>query len=113
MQHEPCRFVRHADHAVYLMRAHAFLAGAHQEGRHQPFVERDMRALKQRTDCNRKLLAACVALIPAGTGADGRSFAEGAAMTADRAIGPKLSFKPFAGLGFVLKGFVVEFVWLW
>src|SRR5215210_4743844 len=92
------------------MRAHALLAGAHQECRHQPFVERDMRAFKEGADRDGKLFAARVALIPAGTGAEGRSFAEGAAMTADRAGWPKLGFKPLARLGLVLKGLVVEFV---
>ena len=32
----------------------------------QPFVEGDMRAFKQRADCDRELTAACVALKPAG-----------------------------------------------
>ena len=74
VHHEPCRFIRDAKHAMQLTGAHAFFAGADEEGGHQPLVEWDMRALEQGSDCNGELLAACVALIPAGAGADACRF---------------------------------------
>ena len=72
------------------MSAHSFLAGADEKCRHQPLIERDVVAFEERPDRNRELLAAGVALIPAETRADRRSFADDAAMTADRAIRPEL-----------------------
>ena len=112
VHHEPGRFVRNADHAVHLMRAHPLLAGAQQERRHQPLVKRDMRALKEGADRDRELLAARIALIPAGPRADRRRFAYGAAMAANRIAVPQLSLKPLARLGFVVERSVGELICL-
>ena len=38
VHHEPRRFVADADHAVQLVRAHPFLAGAEQESGQKPFI---------------------------------------------------------------------------
>ena len=47
-RYEPRRLVGHVDHAVQLVRGDAFLAGAHQEGCHQPLVQRNVRPLADR-----------------------------------------------------------------
>src|SRR5260221_13257534 len=95
---------------VHLMRADAFLGRAKQECGHQPLAERDMRALEQRSDRDRELLAAGIALIPAGARLKRRRFAERAAMAADLAIGPEVAFEPSAGGDVVTENAVVQLV---
>lgn len=60
--HEPNRLVADARHAVNLVGAHAFFAGAHQVGDKQPAMQGNMRILKHRSNRRAELLTASVAL---------------------------------------------------
>jgi hypothetical protein len=58
VRQEPSRLVRYPERAMQLVRGDAFLAGAHQADRQQPFVQRDMRALENHADAHRELVLA-------------------------------------------------------
>lgn len=96
MAHEPRGFVRQADHAVKLMRAHSLFAGAHQMRRQKPFRHRDMRAFVNRADRSRELLPAVFAVIPArphGLAAQRRYAVKGAAERAIATLRPADRFE--------------------
>ncbi len=68
VRHEPGSLVGHAEHAVHLVCAHAFLAGGHEVRGKKPFVKRDMRALEQSSDRDRELFTASTTMQqPGGT----------------------------------------------
>lgn len=62
VNHEPCRFIRHSQHPMNLVGAHAFLAGAEQVDRHQPDVQWDVAVFKDSALRDRELLPAALAL---------------------------------------------------
>jgi len=68
VHHEPGRLVGDARHTVHLVGADALLGGTEKESSHQPFVRRNVAALKHGADHDGELLAASVALVAAGTG---------------------------------------------
>ncbi len=88
-----------------LMRADALFAGRHQVDRLKHLVQRNVRALKNRADLDRKLLAA----IATFTEAKARFAkivmlaAHRAAMRANRTLGPKHAFQMLEGFGFIVK----------
>jgi hypothetical protein len=72
VRHEPGRAVgAETEHPPQLVRRDAFLAGAEQMRRQQPFMERDMRALVSGADRRGKGFLAALALVDAGS----RAFA--------------------------------------
>jgi hypothetical protein len=96
VRHEPSGFVRHAKHAVHLMRAKALLRRVHEVGRIDPRMQRDFGTLEYAADRHCERLAAFVALVQAG--AVGLALHELdalgigiAAMRAGRAVRPALS----------------------
>src|SRR3546814_10803656 len=88
------------------MRTHALLGRAKQVRCHQPLVPIHMGALVQGADADGKLLAAVLAVIPALThralGGQSLDRIHLADEGAERAIGPALRFKVFAGLVLVV-----------
>jgi len=60
---EPGRLVSHSEQPVKLIGAEGFLGRAQQEQRHEPFGNRDMRALQDRSDRHAELLPAGAAKI--------------------------------------------------
>jgi hypothetical protein len=89
MRHEPSRFVGHAEHAVDLMAADAFLAGAEQVHRLKPQVQRDMRRMENRADRDAELALARAAPPQAGAPAPNlRDPVETAAARAYRTMRP-------------------------
>src|SRR6185437_7506173 len=109
VHHEPSRFVGDAKHAVHLVRRNALLGGAEQEGSHKPFVERHMGALEQRSDHDRELLTAGIALVVARTGGDSGCLGDCAAIAADRALRPEMAFEPGSGFVGILENRILEF----
>ena len=111
MRHEPRRFVGDAKHAVQLVCRNAFLGRTHEVRRQKPLMQRDMGALVKRTDAHGELLAAGIAVMPAGThglALEGRHSFELAAIGAEHAIGPALLFEVVAGCVFVVKDRIGE-----
>jgi hypothetical protein len=100
MGHEPSRLVRDAEHAVHLMARHAFLRSGQEVGSQEPLMQRDLGALENGSDRYRELLAAAVALVHARAmplALKLRDLLRLAAMLADRAMRPALSFQMLAG----------------
>jgi hypothetical protein len=92
------------------MGADALLRGAQKEPGQKPLVEGNMGTLEYGADLDGELLAASVALVVTLSARQGRRFVYRPAIAAHAAIGPKQIFKILAGLGSVLKDWVVEFV---
>jgi hypothetical protein len=105
VRHEPSGLVGYVKHAVQLMRTHAFLGRGHQMERQNPLVQRDVRALKQRADRHRELLAAVAAVErPSSIALAFKALHVGrAAVRAPRTIGPAQLFQMLAGVVFVVK----------
>ena len=108
MRHEPSGLVGDAQHAVELVRGHAFLDDAEKVCRQQPLCERDFGALKHGSDRDRELALAFVAVVEAGTMRALLAFdlgdALGIGVAAMRAVGtirPTDGLKSFAGCVFV------------
>lgn len=105
--HEPCRLIGHAQCALKLLAADAFLAGAHQVHGLNPNVQFDFAALENGAHSDRELFAAILALVKAVTMRLAFQlvvvFVYAAAMRADGAIRPANRLKPLAGRGFVFK----------
>src|SRR5271165_4933518 len=62
MSHEPCTPVRHFEHSVKLMGAHALLAGAEKVIGQQPLAQGNMAILKDRANGHGELLSAIATL---------------------------------------------------
>lgn len=105
MGQEPSRFISDLKDAVQLMRADALFRRGHQINRLKHLVQRDMGAFKDRSDLDRKLLAAirAFAKTDAGFAKIIMLAAQRAAMRADRTLGPKDAFEIFKGFGFIVK----------
>jgi hypothetical protein len=106
MAHEPSRLKGNAESAMQLIRADALLGRTHQEDRLQPKVQRDMAGLEDRTDFDRKGLAAYVALVGAYAGALALHLADALRAVAVRAYsasGPYAGLNPFVGGFFAMK----------
>src|SRR5262249_8170557 len=100
VRHEPRRLVRHVERAMELVAADPLLAGAHERGREQPFVERDLAALEDGSDCHAVLLAAGSALPesrPVRLALELIAALSLAAVRADRPFGPADALQIFAG----------------
>jgi anti-sigma factor RsiW len=107
MRHEPGGAVgAEAEHAPKLVRGDRLFRGAHKVRREEPLMQRDMAALVQSADRRRKRLPAVLALVDARAGALAFHFgcvADGAAMRADRAIGPAQRLEVLPGFFFVVE----------
>src|SRR5579872_7105474 len=91
MFHEPSGLVAHAEHAVNLMGADAFLAGRHQVNGRPPLRKRNLGALENRAHRDRELLFAIAAIIETGAcrfAFNAADLAEASAMRTDRAVRP-------------------------
>lgn len=113
VRHEPRRLIRHTEHALQLLGANALLAGRHELHGLKPYVQRDLGALEDGPDRDRKLAAAVLALEQARTvGLALKAVvirAYHAAMRAYRTVRPADILKPLAGLGCVFEvGLVKE-----
>jgi hypothetical protein len=104
-RHEPRAFVGDAEHPVQLVAGHAFLARGHQVHRQQPFRQRNMRSLANRSHRRAKPATARAAVIPGAMRLIGRRgrlhSVEAAAQRAIRTIGPADRLK-VSGCGFVV-----------
>jgi len=71
-----------------------------------------MRALEQRSDCNRELAAAFggVALIKAGTRFNRGGIVYRTTVSANWTIGPKVAFEPLTSFSFVVESFVLQLI---
>src|SRR4051812_19052343 len=110
MRHEPSSLVGYAEHTVQLVRRHALFARDHKLKRQNPLVQRDVRSLEDRSYRDGELLSTAFALPQARAlflAAQSIRRADQAAMRADRTIGPKLRFKPFAGGFGIVKNRIV------
>ena len=65
--HEPCGFVGHAKHALDLFTADTLFARCHQRCCEQPFIQRNLAALKNCSDRYSKLITAVAAFVYAWT----------------------------------------------
>src|SRR5690349_3059150 len=103
MTKEPCGFVGHAEHALHLLRAHALLGSGHEVRCEEPFVERHMATLHDRSSADGELVAAIAAEPITGLGLTAHDHAIGAAaMRTDRlSIGPARAEDVLFGFGFV------------
>jgi hypothetical protein len=112
MGHEPRGLIGHAQHALKLFRADAFLAGRHQLHGLQPDVQLDLAALEHRPNRYGELLAAILALVKSGTMRLAFQlvmiFRDRAAMRAYRTVRPAHILKPLAGYVGVFKVRLVE-----
>src|SRR5207249_288092 len=61
VRHEPCGLVRHAERAMELVTAHAFLGRANEVRRQHPLVKRDLAALENGSDRHGELTTAVAA----------------------------------------------------
>ena len=66
MAQEPSRLFGKTKHTADLQGPHSLLGSHHEMRRGEPFVERDLAALVQRSDRHRERLAASVALVETG-----------------------------------------------
>jgi hypothetical protein len=108
--HEPSRAIgAEAEHPLQLERAHAFLAGGHDVGRHEPLMERDMRAAENSFAADRELVAAIVAQKHTSLGFAAHAMdVDGTAKRAVHAVRPAIGFHMGRGLGFIVKNRVGE-----
>src|SRR5262249_21000220 len=107
--HEPSAFVRDAKHPADLKRRNSLLARNNQMRRHQPLVQRNMRALIKRADAHRELVAAIRAMKPTGTHRLAFEALDRFHLAAERANGaiwPARCLKEFAGFIFVREGWI-------
>src|SRR6185369_16696216 len=108
MRHEPRRLIGYAEHAVQLVRRHAFLAGSQQPECQQPLMYWDMRPLHDGADASGELLAALIARIPPRShrlAAEWRNRIKDSAMRAVRTIRPPDRLKRFTrGIVIVIAG---------
>jgi hypothetical protein len=112
MKQEPSRFVAGIEHPVQLMRRHAFLARGHQVRGHDPFRQRDMRALHDSADRHAKRLAAILALIDARTrafaGQLGNAISSHSTARTEGTGRPKHLFKMLARLIIIVKNGIAK-----
>ena len=107
MPHEPCGFKGHAQGTMQLILADALLARANQEHRLKPDMQLDVAGLEDGPDLHGEWLATAIALVGAYAGALAFQLAyavlAGAAMRADRTIGPNASLDKLIGCLFIVK----------
>lgn len=104
MEHKPSGFVGNADGALQLQSAHSLFGGTHKMIRQHPFMQGNLRAFKNGSDCHGELGAAVTAVPNAGAmrGRLGARIAfRTAAVRAHRTVRPDDCLKEVAG-GFVV-----------
>src|ERR1700734_2056033 len=107
MAHEPCGLNGDAKHPRKLVGTHALLARSEKMDGKPPFRERNLGALKNRSDRYGELLLAIAAVVQAGArrlALDATNFRDAAAVRANRAMRPQKCFDGFAGEVVVSEG---------
>ena len=104
MSHEPCTPVRHFEHPVKLVGAHALFAGAKQVISQQPFAQGNMGVLEDRANGHGELLRhpphfqtpiAYMGVLLGRLGRQAVGVVDHSAMRTDRAIRPAQLFDVF------------------
>ena len=111
MRHEPRRLVADAQHAVELVSADTFLAGAQQVHGVDPLVQRNLGTLQDGADGDRELLTAGVALddtIAVRNAVKPGDTLDFATVRANRPVGPVDRLQMLTGSVVIEKGGVVH-----
>lgn len=105
MREEPSRLVLNLEHTMKLVGANALLRRSEEIDGLKHLVQRDMRRLKNSADLHSELLAAVRALAEAEAGLPKVVMLprDGAAMRANRAVGPQDALEMRKGGGFVVE----------